>query len=220
MAKLDLYIDLQSAISEEMKRERDLANGRLKGVFFWCFIIPAALSFLLILAVKQGWAPRVAMTYVGWMLVVFPVVYSLWFLLRELFAPAAAQERRASSGASSRHFIREAEWRSRFCEQLLKKVTATGDEWRFLAESFRIDLDALRMRNHYLTGLAGAVFFLIMQGLDAVVDDVDSGGWDPYQFMGLALFLFLVALSHYQTQQSLRRFLGCLELLALDSKPE
>jgi hypothetical protein len=91
-----------------------------------------------------------------------------------------------------------------------------------------MDLQAMEYRTKYLTALAGAVFFLIMQGIDSLTDGegkvtwvkssvlgwVETSSSDLSQFVGLALFLVLLYLSGSQTYQSLKRYLNCIELLA------
>ena len=100
-------------------------------------------------------------------------------------------------------------------------------EWRWMTSSFRIDLRRLQNRTRYLTALAGAVFFLIMQGIDSlggseprqlwlnnpVLDWVQNSASAFSQITGLALFLMLLYLSGNQTYHSLERYLDCAELV-------
>ena len=44
-------------------------------------------------------------------------------------------------------------------------VDARAEDWEWVIASFKVDLALMRYRNKYMTALAGAVFFLIMQGI-------------------------------------------------------
>jgi hypothetical protein len=73
------------------------------------------------------------------------------------------------------------------------------------------------------------VFFLLMQGIDAISEDEGrvtwvkssvlgwietSAGNNFSQFIGLGLFLLLLYLSGSQAHQSLKRYLNCSDLMA------
>ena len=77
-----------------------------------------------------------------------------------------------------------------------------------------------------MTALAGAVFYLILQGVDLLGDEPPQVAWmkspmgwievsqnDFSQFIGLGLFLVLFYLSGSQTFHSLSRYLNCAELV-------
>jgi len=92
--------------------------------------------------------------------------------------------------------------------------------------SFRTDLANMLQRTKYLTALAGAVFFLILQGIDSL-GEPESIVRNPMilwteasngisQLMALALFLVLLYLSGSQTYQSLTRYLQSAELVVLE----
>ncbi|CAK9252006.1 unnamed protein product [Sphagnum jensenii] len=106
-------------------------------------------------------------------------------------------------------------------------LQCTPQEWVWIVESFGIDLDNMRYRAKYLTVLAGAVFFLIFQGIDSISDAPDMNwlrnpaiGWietsnEISEFAALALFLTLLYLSGSQASQSLQRYLGCAKLVSV-----
>jgi hypothetical protein len=106
--------------------------------------------------------------------------------------------------------------------------------WRWLIDNFEIDLKNLQNRTRYLTALAGAVFFLIFQGIDAF--DVPHAeprwststimGWFEAstnsfdQFFALGIFLMLLYVSGNQVYLSLARYLQCAELVLKDLSKE
>jgi hypothetical protein len=192
---------------------------------FWCFLLPTALSATLLLLVKIHLLPRMARSYIESLNLVFPVLYSLYFLGSEVLKDAPAAFKKGGVSMALRQSLRQGEWREKICDGLAKSVSSNTEDWRWIVESFRIDLKMMQDRTRYLTALAGAVFFLIMQGIDTLSGDEkvtwvrDSVlGWvqtssDISQFIGLALFLVLLYLSGSQTHQSLRKYLDCAELM-------
>jgi hypothetical protein len=113
-----------------------------------------------------------------------------------------------------------------------KTLAASADEWDWIIANFKMDLRSMEYRTKYLTALAGAVFFLLMQGIDSIVDGEGKSTWvrtatlgwietsssDLSQFVGLALFLVLLYLSGSQTYHSLRRYLDCAELVRYQNR--
>ena len=113
-----------------------------------------------------------------------------------------------------------------------RAIQAKKGDWAWLIANFKVDLEAMQQRTRYLTALAGAVFFLLMQGIDSIGGSEHEGpvswsknplmGWiesssnDVGQLVALALFLVLLYLSGIQTYHSLRRYLHCAELNLLE----
>ena len=53
-------------------------------VFLWCFLMPVAISIVGLLLIKVGVFPRKARTNLDWLILVFPVLYSLYILSSEV----------------------------------------------------------------------------------------------------------------------------------------
>ena len=101
-----------------------------------------------------------------------------------------------------------------------KELVWPEDDWQWVIANADEDLERMQMRTRHLTALAGAVFFLLMQGIDSLTNEnsftvpaVDPTATTSSQWIGLALFLLLLYLSGQQTAQSLRRYLTCARLV-------
>lgn len=234
------YLDF---IRVEMRKERTATNRRMFSVFFWCFFLPAGVSTALLLLVKFGLLPFFLRFYIDWIALLFPVAYSLYFLGAEVLRGLPAAFRNGGASMILEQARREGEWRERIGDELHKTVPATAEEWNWILASFRADLKALKYRARYLTALAGAVFYLLMQGLDFLRDEpvqplvatgqeaamwlqnpvrawMESQTGDLTQFVGLALFLVLLYLSSSQNLYSLERYLDAAELMREKRKAE
>lgn len=222
------FLDL---IGADVQHERHKVNRRMFSVFLWCFLAPAVTVAGIIFLVKLNVLPRAARGYAGWLILVFPVLYSLYVLSAEVLVEMPNVFRKGGIANTLTSATREGEWRERVCESLRRGLGATREEWNWIIESFTVDLDQLQYRVRYLTALAGAVFFLITQGIDSltgtsephttfikhpVLGMIEMGDADATQFVGLALFLVLLYLSGSQTYQSLKRYLGCAKLVVIE----
>ncbi|OFZ83303.1 MAG: hypothetical protein A2583_09270 [Bdellovibrionales bacterium RIFOXYD1_FULL_53_11] len=208
-------------------RERRVMNRRMLSVFLWCFLLPAVFTITFLILVKKGVIPVTAKKYTDWMVLVFPVAYSIYYLSSEVLRELPAVFRKGGLSVALGQTIKESEWREKVIEGMGRAVPADATGWRWIVDSFGIDLDIMKHRNRYITALAGAVFFLIMQGIDSITDPRPSVAWERHavfgwvetttndlsQFVGLALFLMLLYLSGSQTYQLLRRYLYCAELI-------
>lgn len=225
----DAYPRFLAFIRAHARRERASLNRRMLGVFLWCFLAPAALAVALLVLIRTGWLPWSARNWLEWLLLVFPVSYALLFLGSEVLRDLPNAFRQGALGSALRHAEAEAEWRREVLVSLRQELPLAAGEWGRLELAFRGDLESMRQRNRYLTALAGAVFFLLMQGIDGLGEPIDPAvpageparavaSWllDAGQFVGLALFLLLLYLAGSQTLQSLRRYLICLELISSD----
>ena len=126
----------------------------------------------------------------------------------------------------------EGEWRDRVCDSIASTLHFSEPNGNGFVTSFRTDLENIRHRTKYLTALAGAVFFLVMQGIDSIGDNSESiwlknpmMGWvaatnDISQLMALALFLVLLYISGNQSYHSLLKYLNSAELAQLRRKQE
>lgn len=233
--RFELYRSFLDFISAETQRERSVVNRRMLSVFVWCFLLPTVISFTILLLVKLNVLPLRARGYTDWLVLVFPVIYSLYFLGSEVLRDIPTAFRRGGMGTTLGQALKEGEWRHRTCDAIRKSIPASSEEWRWIISNFKMDLAVMRYRTRYLTALAGAVFFLIMQGIDSIAEEPDQQkvtwmkdsvlGWietssgDMSQFIGLGLFLVLLYLSGSQTSHSLHRYLNCAELLAVENEP-
>ena len=228
----EIYGEFIDFVRNYNQRERYLVNQKMLSVFFWCFFLPALVSATLFLLVTYKVLPYSVKTHLDLVILVFPVLYSLYFLGSEVLADAPAAFKRGGIATTLGQSLKESIWRDDVCQGLGKSVHAQTGDWEWIAASFRMDLKRLQYRNGYLTILAGAVFFLIMQGIDYLTDDANKVtlvkepliGWVEMsnnnftQFIGLALFLVLLYLSGTQTRDRLQRYQDCAELMILQSK--
>lgn len=224
----ELYRAFIDFVAGDLQRERHLVNRRMMSVFIWCFLTPTLMSISLLLLVKFRILPKSTRNYLDWVILILPVFYSLYVLSFEVLSHIPAIFRRGGGAITLEQSLKDGEWRERTLDALERSISATRDEWDWIVASFRIDLQAMEYRTKYLTALAGAVFFLIMQGIDSLTDGegkvtwvkttvlgwVETSASDLSQFVGLTLFLVLLYLSGSQTYQSLKRYLHCAELLA------
>ncbi|MDR3608129.1 MAG: hypothetical protein P4M08_12205 [Oligoflexia bacterium] len=226
---LEFYGDFIEFVRRDIQGERKLANRRMFGVFLWCFVIPALTTFLYVLLIRFGIIPRRFGRYTDWFIVVFPVLYALQIISFDILHELPIAFRRGGIAATLGRALEEARWRDRVCRELQTQFVSTNrDNWPWLVKTFQTDLENLQHRTRYLTALAGAVFFLLMKGLDVfdISEPMRPGpyilGWfeasssNAAQFVGLALFLVMLYLSGNQAYSSLARYLHCLELVQLE----
>lgn len=223
-------------VRADIQRERHQVNRRMFSVFFWCFALPALVSATILLLIKFHIFPRNVRNYLDWMVLIFPISYSLYILSSEVISQIPAAFRRGGVANILGQSLKQAEWRERVCDSMQKSIHANVEQWHWVVENFRIDLRTLQNRTRYLTALAGAVFFLLMQGIDAIGDSapetpygwnknpilgwIESSSNDISQLVGLTLFLVLLYLSGSQTYHSLARYLHCAELNLLSKNKD
>jgi hypothetical protein len=230
-AKDDTYRAFLDFVGNDLQRERHQANRRMLSVFLWCFLAPAFVVAALQIMIKVHVLPRGMKT--DWMILVFPVLYSLYILGTEFAVGIPAMFRRGGLATSLLQSVKDHEWRKEVSGGMKKAFPDyDDDQWKWISACFRIDLDNIRYRARYLTALAGAVFFLIMQGIDAIGTNEDKVAWikgpggawyesgmsDLGQFVGLGLFLMLLYVSGHQTHHSLARYHDCVELVRAKPK--
>ena len=235
-SRIELYKAFMDFISDDIQRERHAANRRMLSVFLWSLILPAVTSLTLILLVNAGVLPRSARGYLDWTILVFPVAYSLYLLSSEVLVQIPNAIRRGGVASSVSQALKEGEWRERVSESMRRALSdADASDWKWLSFCFGTDLEKMRYRTKYLTALAGAVFYLLLQGIDFLGDSEQKVSWvrspmgwiesssnDFSQFIGLGLFLTLFYLSGSQTYHSLARYLHCAQLAIEpeEKKPE
>lgn len=228
----EIYQAFLDFIHAELQRERSIKSRRMISVFFWCFLMPAVVALVLLLLVQFGVFPRKVRGYLDWLMLAFPVFYSIYFLSIEVLRDLPAVFKKGGMQNVLNQSLREVKWRESVCEGMKKSVRATDRDWKWMIENFRIDLANLQYRLKYLTVLAGAVFFLVLKGIDSLVDGeqkttwvrdsvlgwAEAAGTDFSSLIGLSLFLILIYLSGSQSYQSLLRFLHCAELVHLEKE--
>ncbi len=221
-----------SQVNSEMQAERQASNRRMISVLLWCFIFPLVIGSLFLLMISFRLIPFSARTYVDLVYLGFPVVYSLFFLSSQVIKDLPGHFKRGGVGTLLLNSQKDEAWRTQVCKRWIAKSTFSSDDWKWIIANFKLDLERLKERNKYLTALAGAVFYLIMQGLDSIQGAQDnwvvSEGsfkhpvlkWllgpiaaELGQYVGLALFLVLLYLSGRQAYIGLAKYLECAELL-------
>lgn len=222
------FIDFVRA---ETQRERKSVNRRMWNVFFWCFLLPAALSITLLLMVKFNLLPRRVRSYLDWLVLVFPLFYTLYVLSSEVLRELPMAFRRGGLDSVLRTAANEGDWRFQVCEGMRKNIHTDVLGWQWIATSFKSDLERVKQRAGYLTALAGAVFFFIMEGIDSLLNTdnqkvtwvkdsvlgwIETSSSDLSQFVGLGLFLVLLYLAGSQPYYLLQRYLTCAELILAD----
>lgn len=228
-SQLEHYHSFIEFIRKDIQRERFLVHRRMFSVFLWCFLVPAATSITVLTLVKFNILPPSARGYLDWLALIFPIFYSLYILSSEVISQLPSIFKRGGVSGSLNQAVKEGAWREKVCHELGDLFPAKGSEWDSLIANFEMDLQILQYRTRYLTALAGAVFFLLMQGIDSLSDAPEKMAWvknpllgwvettsgDLSQFIGLALFLVLLYLSGNQTYHSLTRYLNCAKLVRL-----
>lgn len=232
----ELYREFVDYIRLDIQRERLAANRRMLGVFLWCFIIPAVVAASVLVMVKLGFLPRRLSRYMDWLIVIFPVIYGLYMLSSDALRELPVMIRKGGISATLSRALDEERWRSRVCREMRaqffdsKAPEKLSMGWAWIIHNFEIDLENLQNRTRYLTALAGAVFFLIFQGIDAFDSPHAEPRWSTSSIMGwfeassssftqffaLGIFLMLLYVSGHQVYLSLARYLHCAKLVEKD----
>ncbi|MCM2323392.1 MAG: hypothetical protein NDJ90_09040 [Oligoflexia bacterium] len=221
------YREMLEFIRRDVQGERRVLSRRMFNVFLWCFLLPAVVSMLLLVLIKAGVVPRSFGGYVEWLVLIFPILYAVYVIASEMVSGMPSIFRWGGIANTLKQSVQDAEWRDRVCAELRTKIGGDRQAWEWIVASLRMDLDAIHHRAKYLTALAGAVFYLLMQGLDSVGTEQENlhqtlQGWfeasmnNLAQFVGLGLFLVLLYLSANQAFVSLSRYLRCAELVLLE----
>jgi hypothetical protein len=224
------YLEFVEFVKKDSELDRAADTRRVIGLFIWCFLAPAAIAGVLFGLSQAGVIGPRWSGLIDLLMILFPVIYSFQFLgisvLRQL--PRALRQGNVRTVLDS--CAQEARWRDSTVQKMRDQVRANPQEWRLLAQAFQFDLDAMLRRSRYLTVLGGAIFFLLMQGLDSLGSPVDLSsahwvrnpqtGWleaksdEVIQMGGLTLFLILLYLSGTQTHHALQRYQVCAKQIA------
>jgi hypothetical protein len=230
----ELYKEFIDFVARDIQKERSQVNRKMFSVFLWCFLLPTVSCLTVLILVKLRVLPRNARNHLDWIVLILPVFYSLYILGAEVLMQVPAAFRRGGIATTLGQALKEGEWRGNASESMAKAINASKEEWAWIISSFKMDLLAMENRTRFLTALAGAVFFLLMQGIDSIADGdakatwaqtsfmgmVESSAGDLSQYVGLTLFLVLLYLSGNQTFQTLRRYLNCAELILRKKDPD
>jgi hypothetical protein len=215
-----LYRTYLEFVQAANQKDRLDVTRWMRSVFLWCFLVPVLIVALLIVLVNYGVIPRAYRGYLDWVLLFFPVFYSLYFLGSQVLSGVPEAFRRGGFALTLGQAAREADWRFQICAAMDKQMKWSVKEWNWVIANVEEDLDRLQMRVRHLTALAGAVFYLIMQGIDSLTGEPRGAAAVPdlmnpisSEWIGLALFLLLLYLSGQQNVQTLRRFLACARLV-------
>jgi hypothetical protein len=173
-SRQEVYRDFIEFIRVDIQGERLLVHRRMFNVFLWCFLMPATLAVTLLVLVKLRILPIKTRAYLEWLVLIFPVCYSLYILGSQVLSQVPAVFKRGGVANSLGQASKDAVWRERVRESMSRTLRASDAEWRWVVESYRIDLATMLQRGRYLTALAGAVFFLIMQGIDTISGSSDG----------------------------------------------
>ncbi len=227
--KAEIYRAFLEYVSVASRKERVQIQQRIWNVFLWCFAFPAVTAFVVMILIQFRVFPRSFRSYLDWVILIFPIAYSIHFLGSQVFSGLLASFKKGAIASSLQDAQKEGYWRDAVCEDITKIVVADLEEWRWISHNFKMDLDGIQQRNRFVTALAGAVFFMIIHGIDSIHDPImpiPSVGWvestssEISQFVGLAFFLLLFYLSGNQNYQSLRRYLNCAELIIIHKELE
>lgn len=222
--KLELYRDFIHFIQKDTQRRRSAVNRRMFSVLLWCFILPVVISLTIMILIRVGVLPPRWRSLIEWLILLFPFSYALYFLGSEGWRDLRGIFRLGGTASALRKPLEDAEWRERTCEEMQKNVSASPEVWRWIGSNFQMDLAAMRYRNRYMTAFAAAIFFLILQGIDAfdphpvifeqgmtlLAQALDGIG----QIFGLTLFLVLFYLSGSQVTHTLEGYANCVELIS------
>ncbi|MBI3534071.1 MAG: hypothetical protein HY072_01105 [Deltaproteobacteria bacterium] len=221
----ELYETFLDFVRQEIQKERSTVNKKMLSVLLWCFVFPALLSIIIVILTNLRILPFYTRHYLDWILLAFPVFYALYFLNSEVLKDLPSLFKKGGMTTTLNQALKDTKWREHVCDELEKKIKLNDEELGQIASHFKIDLDNLYSRIRFITVLAGAVFFLILKGLDLFFD-TDSkniiqnnshfinkpSNYDFSELIVLGLFLIIFYLSGNQTYRSLLRFLQCTEL--------
>lgn len=211
----NLYPKFLDFVRDDHQKDRALDNRRMLSVFFWCFFVPAILSVATLLLVNYGILPRSMRGYLDWVVLVFPVLYSIYFLGSQVLTGLPVAFKHGGFAMGLVQTKKEWEWRFRLSEKMHRELKFSTHEWNWIVQNLKEDLERMQVKTRYMTALAGAVFFLLMQGIDSITSEVPVvetvSTSTSSEWVGLFLFLGLLYMSGQQSYYSLKRYLACAE---------
>lgn len=224
------YQEFLGFIEKESLSQRKVMQRKVFSVFLWCFVAPILTFFFITLLIRVGALPLGLRPSVEWMILVFPVLYALVFLGKDLWLEFPVVLKKGGMSGMLKQFAREAHWREKTCQSLLSQFQSWSPQhWKNVYSQLEQDISDLGYRNRYLFFLSAAVFFMILEGIDLLggggptlsqeIAEYGVGYWLDVlvghfsQFIALALFLGLLYSASSQLKRSLQRYLICLDLI-------
>lgn len=231
----ELYTSFIDFIKLDLKNERRIANRRMFNVFLWSFLIPFFATLMLIVFVKLHVLPRTWSRYFDWVILVSPIVYSIYIVSSEVFIEVPGFFKRGGGIFNLNQAVAQNKWRENICIQLENHISANIRDWKWIYENFHLDLISLRNHTRNLTALAGAVIYFLLQGIDFLdvkeshESIVKSGNLTKLfeassnnltQLIAISVVLMLLYLSGQQSHQALQRYLHCVHLIVFKKEPK
>lgn len=224
------YRKFLQRVQQDAVVERQDVNRRMGAVLLWCFLLPGAVYILVVLLLKFRILPLSVRSSLDWITLTFPVLYTVKFFWSEVFKGLPSRVSEGGIGNVLVQAEKDSQWREHWCSKMTAELGAVPETWRFIQTSFASDLEAFKFRTRYLTVLAGALFFLVTQGLDLLIGPVSESsiawqnsrqffswlenlGAGALQLVGFGLFLTLMHLSGSQTYHWLSRYSVGIELI-------
>jgi hypothetical protein len=220
-------------VQEDMKKDRLVVNRKVFSVVFWCLVLPAILSYVLLVLRKFQLVQldRYADMILYLPPLVFIVIY-LWPTFRDL--PRVF--RMGGLGAIMEESAKEVRWREETASRLQSEVKLSPREWSLIEFHLAEDIRRLTAQNRYLTILVAVVLYFLYQFLDLGFTAMESTH-DPspmgvftnlaeqfsqwgLQVFSIALFTVLFYLSGKQLHKHLIRYESCVKRLAREVSEE
>jgi hypothetical protein len=212
----NLYSKFLDFVRDDHQKDRAVDNRRMLSVFIWCFLAPAIVSIVTILLINYSILPRSMRGYLDWIVLIFPVLYSIYFLGSQVLSGLPIAFKRGGFAMGLAQTKKESDWRFKLSEKLHKEMKLSQSDWNWIVQNLEEDLDRMQVKTRYLTALAGAVFFLLMQGIDSITTDSQvieaTTSSAASEWISLFLFLVLLYMSGQQSYYSLKRYLACAKL--------
>ena len=167
------YRDFIEYVGSDLKKVRMQLHRRMFLAFWWCFVAPVVTAVGILILVKFHVVPRAWSRHLDWLIVAFPVIFALLILSLDLLKDLPAFLKRGNLSPSLLRALHEEVWRTRVSQEM-KKVLSQHEAshhaagWNWLVRTFRIDLQNMVYRTRYVTALVGAVFFLLMEIINAL----------------------------------------------------
>ncbi|MEK7690982.1 MAG: hypothetical protein AAB425_08175, partial [Bdellovibrionota bacterium] len=114
----DQYRVFLEFVRKDSQRDRSRTNRFMVGVFLWCFLFPMVLSVAMVLLLKTGVLAREYRWVMDWLMLVFPVAYSLYFLAAQLIPEMSSVFVRGGLSPAIAQALKESNWRTERAAEL------------------------------------------------------------------------------------------------------
>tara|TARA_Y100000590_G_scaffold467963_1_gene648785 strand:+ start:961 stop:1665 length:705 start_codon:yes stop_codon:yes gene_type:complete len=225
--EVKIYSEFLKFVAQDIQIERGILKRRMFSVFLWCFVLPALSYLFVVLSIRLGWLSLRWLFVSDWLLLGFPLVYSLYFLGSEVLWGMRLVVKQGGVNATLKDLEQDTYWRVDTSEKMSIQITAEKDLWKTIYFNFKKDLERMRYRSKYLTVFSAAIFFLIMKGIDVLEPEspvntqwnaqsfllwIDQMGGSLNQVVAVFFFLVLLFLSSSEMIHRLEKYLDCAEL--------